>query len=158
MAKNIDAETRNKFENEVYVHYINGVPRRHIIAYANEKGWGVTETTIDSYIAKAKARAKKSSIIDHDTELGRSMTRLNDLYRIAITKGDLRLARNVVGDIIDLLGLAAPEKQEITHTIDTGFDDLRKRIDDICAAQPDTRKAITRALQDECRDEITPEY
>lgn len=146
---------REEYENDIFTLYINGATRRQMLQYATKNSWSVSPAAIDAYIRKAKARAKAASKFKDDVELGKAILRYEDLYRAALTEKDIRAARLVVKDIVDLLGLAAPAKQEITHKVDDAkeFRELTKLIEEHLEKEPNSKAGIVAELKAKCNEE-----
>lgn len=66
--------------SETYQLLCRGLNRAAIIRYANEKAWEATELQIDAFIDAAIAELAKSAGVDLESELGKSIERLNYLY------------------------------------------------------------------------------
>jgi hypothetical protein len=100
--------------DEVFGLLLKGAGRRVILQYAAKKGWELAPRTIDWYIAEARAELAKLARVDRESELGRAVAQLEDLYLQALTKSDLRTARLVRKDLSELLCLVGPQRIEIT--------------------------------------------
>lgn len=149
---------REEHENDIYTLYINGATRRQMLKYAYENHWGLSETSIDAYIRKAKAKARAAAKYKEEIELGKAILRYDELYRRAMTEKDLRVARLIVGDMVTLMGLAAPQKQEIQHTIsqDTEYKELRQIIDTYLKENPAAKAELVARLKETESEEETP--
>lgn len=150
---------REEHENDIYTLYINGATRRQMLQYAYENHWDLSETSVDAYIKKAKAKARAAAKFKEDVELGKAVLRYDELYRRAMTEKDLRVARLIVGDMVTLMGLAAPQKQEIQHTIsqDTEYKELRQIIDTYLKENPAAKADIVAKLKAESEEETPAE-
>ncbi len=151
----LSPEKRTEHENDIYTLYINGATRRQMLKYAYENQWALSETSIDAYIKKAKAKARAAAKFKEDVELGKAILRYDELYRRAMTEKDLRVARLIVGDMVTLMGLAAPQKQEIQHTIsqDTEYKELREIIDTYITTNPAAKADLVAKLKAESEEE-----
>lgn len=111
--------------NKVFDLLIQGASRQQIFQYAagiEPKGqkdgsysegrpaWGVSERMIDEYIARANELFSEYSKIHADRETGKAITRYNQLYTLALKKGDLKAALSAQQALCALLGLNAPAK------------------------------------------------
>jgi hypothetical protein len=96
---------------------IAGANRAQIVRHAAEK-WGVKKRQVDTYIARAAASIRESSIIDRDYELGLAVKRAHYLFQAAMKVRDFRLGAAVDRDRRKLLGLDQPEQIKVTaeHT------------------------------------------
>jgi len=146
---------REDHENDIYTLYINGATRRQMLKYAYENHWDLSETSIDAYIRKAKAKARSAAKYKEEVELGRAILRYDELYRRAMTEKDLRVARLIVGDMVTLMGLAAPQKQEIQHTIsqNTEYKEMREILDTYIKANPAAKPDLVAKLKVESEEE-----
>lgn len=146
---------REDHENDIYTLYINGATRRQMLKYAYENHWDLSETSIDAYIRKAKAKARSAAKYKEEVELGKAILRYDELYRRAMTEKDLRVARLIVGDMVTLMGLSAPQKQEIQHTIsqNTEYKELREILDTYIKANPAAKADLVAKLKAESEEE-----
>ena len=91
-----------------------GLSRAEIIQYASEKGvWNVTTRTIDNYIARATKAIEAQSETKREYEIGKTLERLEHLFKRNISIQDFKAALAVVKERSELLGLKAPNKHEI---------------------------------------------
>ncbi len=74
------------------------------------------QRTVDNYIRKVK-QTYLNYESEIETEKGRQLARLDDLYAKNIKIQDYKAALGVLREINDMLGLKAPTKQEITGNI-----------------------------------------
>ena len=80
MAKSTDIEVARRVD-VVFKLLMQGLSRSDIIRYVDtETNWNIGERQVDQYIKSATNEFKTSSKIDHDTEMGKAMARLNRLY------------------------------------------------------------------------------
>jgi len=105
---------------EVYKWINAGIGYQEILRLGNGKrGWDVSTRSIDSYIAKARKRLERDSRAIREVELGKAVNRLDTQYFKADSRGDHRGAVIAERAHIDLFGLAAPQRLEVTlETID----------------------------------------
>ena len=105
MAKSTDMEVAKRVD-VVFKLLIQGLRRSDIIRYIDENTeWGVSESQIDNYIKKATIEFKTSAKIDHDTEMGKAMSRLNKLFSKAYNDKDYKTCLSVQKEINELARL-----------------------------------------------------
>ena len=103
--------------NEVYQLLLDGLSRAEIIEYtANSKDqkiiWGISDSMLDEYIARATAEIKLRAATDRDEEYGKALERLRNLYARNILIEDLKAALAVQKEINELLGLYPTKRIE----------------------------------------------
>lgn len=129
---------------EVAELLLNRVPRRGIQQHAAKQGWGGNVRSVDMIIARATGRIQELANHDVELELGKAKGALELLFAKAITKGDLRTARLVQRDLIELLGLATPQRFQVSGTFMTGSpvttEALAQRFEDLVNAQSERLK------------------
>ncbi len=118
MAKNHEA--RQSYAAEVYKRVetisemiMRGYQRKHILQYGVK--WDVKNRTIDKYIAMANKMLIKQSEKDFDRNYAKAIQRYEDLYIKALDNDDYGLAKAINKDFVELTGVKAPDKQEITE-------------------------------------------
>lgn len=83
-----------------------GYDRKALIRFVSEKtDWGVTDRTVDGYIATARELMREQSEESVADAMARHMAMRNEMYRMAIEAGDLTNARQVAADMGKLQGL-----------------------------------------------------
>jgi hypothetical protein len=108
--KSTNAEIETRI-NKVYDLLVNGASRAQIIQYASDKAkWEVTDRQIDTYISKANERLITLGKTHRETELGRAIARLNNLYFLSITMQNYNVALGVQREINKLLGLSLEQE------------------------------------------------
>lgn len=75
---------------------VEGRSRADICQNAREKGWGISDSQVDRYIARARRAIREGHRKDWDMTLAMADARFESLYRMALDKGDLRLAASIV--------------------------------------------------------------
>ncbi len=89
---------------------VSGLNRAEIMRYvANKTPWGVSERTIDSYLARARRVIAAVANVEQKRELGLSMLRLEELFKRSLAGRDYKAALAVQKERHELLGL---KKQE----------------------------------------------
>ena len=107
--KSTSAEVETRI-NRVYDLLVAGASRAQVIQFATEKGkWDVTDRQIDTYIAKANQRLIELGKTHRETELGRAVARLNNLYFLSITLQNYNVSLGVQREMNKLLGLSLEE-------------------------------------------------
>ena len=109
---------------KVYELILRGYNSFEIVEYGiNATDWGVCERQIRYYIAKAKKIFSNSVEKNSDMLLGKSITRLEDLYRKSLELMDFKTCLAIEKVFIDTYGLKKPVKIDLTSGGDklTGF-------------------------------------
>lgn len=99
--------------HEVYDLIVAGLRRAAIVRHMREK-YGAKDRTVDKYIALARELLKEESKAVREVELGKALVRYDRQYAKADARKDHRGAANIEEKIVDLLGLAAPRRAEVT--------------------------------------------
>ncbi len=89
--------------------------------------WDVSERTVRTYIAKARVKLEEAAKTIHQQELGKAIARLDALYRTATVRKDHRGALMVEAKRIELLGLRAPERIEVTNILSAVEDAIAEK-------------------------------
>ena len=105
---------------EVYKLLIRGYRRYQIIQYASD--WGISERQIDTYIAKANIKLEEASEVVRNKELGKAITRLNELYKESFEEGNFKDCKDIQKEINTLLGLAEATKLQIDAKVEEAVD------------------------------------
>jgi len=100
--------------NIVYRLLLKGIDPVDIVQYCSKKTeWGVGDRQIYKYIEKAYERLEENSKFVQTRELGRSLSRLHNLYSQSMAIQDYKTALAVQKEINTLLGLEAPKKLNV---------------------------------------------
>lgn len=100
---------------EIFKLLIAGVQRHDIRRYVAEKvKWEVPERTLDRYLSRATELIRASAAFDRNTELGRAISRLHDLYSRSYRVQDFKTCLTIQRELNELLGLYAPKRMEVT--------------------------------------------
>lgn len=100
---------------EIFKLLMAGVQRHDIRRYVAEKvKWEVPERTLDRYVARATELIRASAAFDRNTELGRAISRLHDLYSRSYRVQDFKTCLTTQRELNELLGLYAPKRLEVT--------------------------------------------
>lgn len=113
MSRSSAAELAQRIDT-VYNLLLRGVSRAGISSYAANHGWQVSPRQLDTYSARARAELVKAAEHNRALELGRTKERLELLFLQAMTSHDNAEARAVVHEQIELLGLAAAQRHELS--------------------------------------------
>lgn len=105
-ATKITAETRVR---EVFVMLVNAATHAEILRYASEKGWGLSDRQVESYIQKATKRFHDVANFDREAHVGAAIARFEDLYKRCVLAQDFRGAASIQEKLCRLLGLEAPQ-------------------------------------------------
>lgn len=108
--------------DKVFDMLMNGLPRARILQFASEKGWDVTDRTVDSYIRAARKLFAQAALTQKQEQIGIAISRLNNLYEKCMMIQDYKAALAVQKEMNTLLGLHEPAKQAIK------IDDWRTRL------------------------------
>jgi hypothetical protein len=95
---------------------LDGASEREILRFVAEKtNWGyVSERTIENYIARAREQIVAEAGKDAEIHFAKALARFERLYWRASAKGDIGQCRHIQEAINRLLGLAAPERHELS--------------------------------------------
>ena len=115
MAKATKAEMERRTD-EIYDLIINRVSYRAIVGYAASK-WGVKERQVAVYMDKAKKRIAELARPSQEEQLAKAIASYESLYARQVAEKDFSGARQTLDSLVRLLGLSAPEKQELTATL-----------------------------------------
>jgi hypothetical protein len=86
--------------------FCRGLTRNLIIAHAQEKKWGLRASALNGAMDRAQERLIEiGSALNLDTEVGKALTRLENLYQDATEVKDIKTALAVEKEIISLLRL-----------------------------------------------------
>jgi hypothetical protein len=99
--------------DEVYDLIVAGMRRPAIVRYMHEKH-DVEPRTVDKYIGLARDLLEADAKPRRSVELGKALARFDRQYAKADARKDHRGAASIAEKVVDLLGLAAPRKAEIT--------------------------------------------
>lgn len=99
--------------DEIYGLLLTRVSYRSICRYASAK-WHVTTRQTDRYIALARERIAALLEPDQREQLATALGGYETIFAKQMASGDLRGARTTMKDIVDLLGLAAPRRSELS--------------------------------------------
>lgn len=78
--------------------------------------WSISKSTAESLLDEAQSRLAARSVVNVDAERGRAIQQLEELYRLAVEKKDLRNAINARAELTRLLALDTSATQ--TSTVD----------------------------------------
>lgn len=115
MAKATAAEVERRVD-EVYDLLITRVTYRAIVGYGAQK-WGLSERQMAVYIRKATDRILLRAKESQDEQLAKAIASYESLYAHQVAEKDYNGARQTLDSLVKLLGLAAPEKQELLGTL-----------------------------------------
>jgi hypothetical protein len=110
--KATDAEILQRVAT-VHKLLVAGASRASIQQYAI-KAWGLSESPVDVYIARAKESIKEQTDRDKENNLSMALARMNDIYQQCISAKNYKGAITAQVEINKLLGLYAPTKTEGT--------------------------------------------
>jgi hypothetical protein len=86
--------------------FCRGLTRNLIIAHAQENKWGLSASALNSAMDRATERLIEiGSALNLDTEVGKALTRLENLYQEATEAKEIKTALAVEKEIISLLRL-----------------------------------------------------
>jgi hypothetical protein len=76
-----------------------------------------SERTARRYIAEANERIKESNKSDRELDTAKAKTRYERFIDLAEEAKELNVAVNAQSQLVKLLGLAEPDKQEVKHDV-----------------------------------------
>jgi hypothetical protein len=86
-----------------------------IFQYISEKtDWKITKRQVENYIHDATQLIRDASKVDREYEIGKSLNRLERLYKSNLTIQDYKAALATLKVKIDMLGLDEPTKLDLT--------------------------------------------
>ena len=143
-ATKITAETRLE---TVFEMLVKGETRAKILQYASD--WDLTDRQIDEYISRANERFRETSHFDREAQIGETIERYREQYRLATEREDHKGAATIQEKLARLLGLEAPSVVKNEHSGPAGGpiliervipdDELRSRLREYLDASPDQR-------------------
>lgn len=80
--------------------------------YAEAQGWGVSDSMLFKYIARADLLIAEAIKEDRETLIRKHIAKRRFLYGRAVTSGEYNTALAILKDEADLIGLYAPKKLE----------------------------------------------
>jgi hypothetical protein len=96
--------------NKIFDLLINGASKSNIVRYVAEKTeWNISERQLENYISEANKRIIEIGQTHRETELGRAIARLNNLYFMSVTLQNFNVALGVQKELNKLLGLNLEE-------------------------------------------------
>lgn len=109
----ITAAEKDARVNKVFELLVNGFTRYQILQYASsskppKKDWNVTTRQIDSYISEATAMIAAEAEYLRPKEIGKALTRMNDIYQKSMKVQDYQRAIAAQREINALLSLYEP--------------------------------------------------
>lgn len=111
------AEVRRRVAR-IYELLLAGATRDQILRYVADPPdglpWGVSERMVDYYIARARVMLEEQAAVRREEMFGLAVARLNDLFRRALARNQLDVARRCQKDLSELLGLEAPRRHEVS--------------------------------------------
>jgi hypothetical protein len=112
MSKSSTAEVERRVD-EVFELIVSRVTYRTILAHCAGK-WGIGERQARIYMAQARARIAELTAETQEEHLAKALASYEALFRKQLAGGRLSDARQTLDSIVHLLGLAAPEKHELS--------------------------------------------
>lgn len=101
--------------SQIHTLLINNLSRQDICRYVSEKTtWGLTERTIERYIAGATKMIRASAAFHRDQELGLAIAQVKDIYAKGQRIQDYKTSLSARKELSELLGLYAPKRLEVT--------------------------------------------
>ena len=117
-AKHSRKATKNEIEKRILTIYqmiLKGYSRVEILRYASEKTkWNVSGRQVETYLHRAQERYKKNLDKKEEFLLGKSYTRLENLYRKSFDNSDFKTCLQIEKTIIETFGLEQPKKIDLT--------------------------------------------
>jgi len=77
----------------------------------------VCRRTAESYVERANAIARETRARQKETMITRAVEKLERIHEKAMSKEDCAAATGAVRELVKLLGLAEPDKQEVKHDV-----------------------------------------
>ena len=112
MAGRTTAAEKRKRISLIIPLLLAGKGRSEILQFASDMGWGLSDRTVESYVAAAREEIKVAGDAARDYEYGLARSRLESQYAVALEAGDGRLALAILREINALAALhQAPAPQ-----------------------------------------------
>ncbi len=117
---------------------------------------GVAEGDVEAVIAEARRRITVAADYERDAEVGKAVTRLNDLYARALRSQDTRTCLAVQRELNRLLGLyreAPPEDDDVPDESAEDLAKVRGHLEGLKLGKPETstvelaRMAVLRIIR-----------
>lgn len=102
---------------------VSGIAPADLRSACTEK-LGVDADDVDAVIAEARQRITVAADYDRDEEVGKAVTRLNDLYARALRSQDVRTSLAAQRELNRLLGLYQPPPESQDEGDDTSAREL----------------------------------
>lgn len=112
--KSTQAELEVRIQEMVKL-VLSGLDRSAIIRYIAEKtNWDITDRTVDKYLQSARERIAEHGALDRAYEIGKAISRLNNLYARNLQINDFKAALATQKEINALFGLYEPQRLDVT--------------------------------------------
>jgi hypothetical protein len=95
---------------EVAELLLTRVGKQAIVRFAAQR-WGVSERSVERYMAEARERIRKLAEVDLTEELGKARGTYELIFAKQMAGGDLRGARLTLKDLVGLAGLSGSERR-----------------------------------------------
>jgi len=102
--KSDDSEVARRVEEVVRI-ILDGAQHWDVLQYASEKGWGVSERQVRTYIARAHEILVEQQEKDREKVIARHLSQRQALFARAVNAADLRTALSVLDSEAKLRGL-----------------------------------------------------
>ena len=114
---------------QVYTWMVNGAttPEMHKLANDDEHAWNVSPRTVRTYIAKARERFVAHAEAIRQEETGKAIARFEASHYRCVGKGDERGAQAAARAIVELFGLQAPQRIEVTEILSVLQSEITRR-------------------------------
>lgn len=110
-----DAELERRIR-EVERLILRGKSVSDIVSFC-EQHFGTSRATVTRYMSEANERIKESNKADRDLDRAKAKSRYERFIDLAEELKEINVAVNAQTQLVKLLGLAEPEKQEIKQTV-----------------------------------------
>lgn len=110
-----DAELERRVR-EVERLILRGKSTSDIVSFC-EQHYGSSRATVTRYMSEANERIREANKSDRELDTAKAKTRYERFIDLAEELKEINVAVNAQTQLVKLLGLAEPDKQEVTHDV-----------------------------------------
>ncbi len=132
--KRADAAEVARRVDEVLRLLLDGAAHHDVVTYASEKGWGVNDRQVRTYIQRADALLVERLDKKRKPVIARGVAQRQALFARAINAADYRTALAVLADLAKLRGLYPDPKElkdlvKVAGTLAAKVEELERRLE-----------------------------
>ena len=110
-----DAELERRVR-EVERLILRGKSTSDIVSFC-EQHYGASRATVTRYMSEANERIREANKSDRELDMAKAKTRYERFIDLAEELKEINVAVNAQTQLVKLLGLAEPDKTEVTHDL-----------------------------------------